>query len=388
MWWSKRDRRGHVYKVKGRYYADLALVDDLARRMPGAKRWGAESGAARLAHLPGPPSYSVEFFLFQRGRVTFERVDGFKLPAGTKLPGQQGDALYVLEAGVATSADVLEEFVVQLVHFGIARSGGSFETWPSEAKGRVYPAPEPLHPTAFATKGAFEWSSPPVKLPGAKRPDGHYFKVDGQFFADDEFLKSLEWFQGSDHVNNMTVVPTWKRGSIQLARHSDVHTFPEQEGALYLITPMLDQVTLEDFLTELEHYGLVSWGGEWPSLATHPAERWIKATGGLPLTPQGHVFAVAGELYLDKTVVDSLVTRLPIMRSGPWGFRWRGSDIFVEPQGKDQRFREQRGNLHRVSGEVKAVNSFVAAIILHRLAHEVLSFERFPWRDPEGRWFR
>jgi hypothetical protein len=60
----------------------------------------------------------------------------------------------------------------------------------------------------------------------------------------------------------------------------------------------------------------------------------------------------------------------------------------VEPQGKDQRFREQRGNLHRVSGEVKAVNSFVAAIILHRLAHEVLSFERFPWRDPEGRWFR
>lgn len=387
LWWARRDRRGHLYKVKDRYYADLALVDDLARRMPGAKRWGAEIGAARPAHQPGPPSYSVEFFLYQRGRVSFERVDGFRLPKGTTLPGQLGGALYVLEAGVSTPPGVLEEFVVQLVHFGIARSGGAFSTWPSEAKGRVYPAPGPLHPTAFDARAGSSWSSPPVTLPARKRPDGHYFKVGQQFYADDEFLKSLEWFQGADHVNNMTVVPTWKRGSIQLARQTDVHTFPEQEGALHLITPMLDQVTLEDFLIELEHYGLVSWGGEWPTTATNPTERWVNPTKGLPLTPEGHAFMVAGELYLDQAVVDSLLTRLPRL-PGARGVLWRGSSLEVKPQGKEQRFREQRGNLYVVAGDAGAVRALIAAIVLHRLAYELLSFDRFPWRDPEGRWFR
>jgi hypothetical protein len=55
LWWSTRVRRGHVYRVKDLFYADQALVDDLARRLPGAQRpvrrhrWSRSSytGAAR-----------------------------------------------------------------------------------------------------------------------------------------------------------------------------------------------------------------------------------------------------------------------------------------------------------------------------------------------------
>jgi len=88
VWWSSRVRRGHVYRVVGRFYADQALVDDLARRLPGAQRSGPGRGDARPAHEAGPPSPLVEIFLYKSGKLRFRRVDGEILPdfsAGEKL---------------------------------------------------------------------------------------------------------------------------------------------------------------------------------------------------------------------------------------------------------------------------------------------------------------
>lgn len=268
VWWSTRVRRGHIYRVKDRFYADQALVDDLARRLPGARRSGSKRGESRPAHEPGPPSPLVEIYLYKSGKLAFRRVDGEVLPAGTKLPDQVGEAIYVIERTGA--AAIVEDFAVLLVQYGLAESGGAYPMWPAKGRDGVWPRAQPLHPTALDPNYAFTWSEPPIELTQKMRPRGHYFVVAGDYFADEAMLTSLEWFHGTDYVSGRVVVPAWKRGSIQLATHSAVHRFPEQAGPLYTITPLLEQVTLEDFFVELEHYNLVSWGGDWPSLDTDP----------------------------------------------------------------------------------------------------------------------
>ena len=388
VWWSTRARRGHIYRVVGRFYADQALVDDLARRLPGARRSGPGRGEARPAHEAGPPSPLVEIFLYKSGKLTFRRVDGEILPAGTRLPDQLGEAIYLIEgAGTAT---IVEDFAVLLVQYGLAESGGAYPTWPTQSRDGVLPRPQPLHPNAFDPNYAFSWSAPPTEVTQKMRPRGHYFVVAGDYFADEAMLTSLEWFHGTDYVQGRVVVPAWKRGSIQLAAHSGFHRFPEQEGALYTITPLLDQVTLEDFLVELEHYNLVSWGGEWPSLDTD-AETRKRRGRALPLNPAGHVVRVGTELFLDEAALDVVTTRL-LTSHGPEGalyVQWRGSAIKVSHVTDGPRFKEQRGKLYSLGGgRSAATDSLVSALQLHRLVSELLVFQRWPWRDRDGRWFQ
>ena len=389
VWWSTRVRRGHIYRVINRYYADQALVDDLARRLPGAQRSGPGRGESRPAHEPGPPSPLVEIFLFKSGKLSFRRVDGEILPEGTTLPGQVGEAIYVIEwLGAAT---VVDDFAVLLVQYGLADSGGAFPTWPTQSRDGVLPRPQPLHDTAFNPRLAFSWSSPPIEVTRKTRPRGHYFVVAGDYFADEAMLTSLEWFHGTDYVNGRVVVPAWKRGSIQLAAHSGFHRFPEQEGALYTITSLLDQVTLEDFLVELEHYNLVSWGGEWQSLDTDAETRRLRGWA-LPMNPEGHAVLVGGELFLDEAALNVMMTRLATTQRGPKGtlyVEWRGTSIKISHVADALRFKQQQGKLYSLgAGRSAATDSLVAALQLHRLVADLLVFQRWPWRDGDGRWFQ
>ena len=389
VWWSTRVRRGHIYRVVNRYYADQALVDDLARRLPGAQRSGPGRGESRPAHEPGPPSPLVEIFLFKSGKLSFRRVDGEILPEGTTLPGQVGEGIYVIEwLGAAT---VVDDFAVLLVQYGLADSGGAFPTWPTQSRDGVLPRPQPLHDTAFDPKYAFSWSAPPVEVTRKTRPRGHYFVVAGDYFADEAMLTSLEWFHGTDYVNGRVVVPAWKRGSIQLAAHSGFHRFPEQDGALYTITSLLDQVTLEDFLVELEHYNLVSWGGEWQSLDTDAETRRLRGRA-LPMNPEGHAVLVGGELFLDEAALNVMTTRFRATQRGPEGtlyVEWRSTSIKVSHVADAPRFKQQQGKLYSLgAGRSAATDSLVSALQLHRLVADLLVFQRWPWRDGEGRWFQ
>lgn len=387
VWWSTRIRRGHIYRVSGRYYADQALVDELAKRLPGASRSGSGRGEARPAHVGGPPSSVVEIYLYKSGKLSFRRVDGEILPAGTRLPDQVGEALYVLEwLGTAT---ILEDFAVLLVQYGLAESGGAYSSWPTQSRDGVLPRPEKLHDTAFDPKYAFSWGAPPVEITRKMRPRGHYFVVAGDYFADEAMLTSLEWFHGTDYIQGRVVVPAWKRGSIQLAAHSGFHRFPEQEGALYTITPLLDQVTLDDFLVELEHYNLVSWGGEWPDLETDAETRKLRGRA-LPMNPEGHVVRLGTEVFLDEAALDVMTTRLSTSRGpGALYVQWRGSALRISHVTDGPRFREQRGKLYSLGGgRSAATDSLVAALQLHRLVSDLLVFQRWPWRDRDGRWFQ
>jgi len=390
VWWSSRARRGHVYRVVGRFYADQALVDDLARRIPGAQRAGPGRGDARPAHEAGPPSPLVEIFLYKNGKLRFRRVDGEILPEGTRLPDQLGEAIYLIEGdGTPT---IVEDFAVLLVQYGLAESGGAYPTWPTQSRDGVSPRPEPLHPNAFDPNFASSWSAPPFESITQKtRPRGHYFVVAGDYFADEAMLTSLEWFHGTDYVNGRVVVPAWKRGSIQLAAHSGLHRFPEQEGALYTITPLLDQVTLEDFLVELEHYNLVSWGGDWPSLDTDAETRRLRSRA-LPMNPAGHAVRVGGELFIDEAALDVMSTRLFTShreRKESLHVEWRGTSIKVSHVADGPRFREQQGKLYSLgAGRSAATDSLVSALQLHRLIADLLVFQRWPWRDGQGRWFQ
>ena len=397
VWWSTRVRRGHVYRVKDLFYADQALVDDLARRLPGAQRSGPAPGDARPAHKPGPPSPLVEVFLYRRGKVAFRRVDGVILPAGVTLPDQVGAAIYRIDHERG-SAD-LEDFVVLLVQYGLAESGGAYPSWPTQTRDGIFPRPQPLHPTALNPRMADSWSSPPFDITAVKtRPRGHYFVVAGDFFADEAMVTSLEWFHGADFVNDRVVVPAWKRGSIQLAKHSGIHRFPEQEGPLYTITPLLEQVTLEDFLVELEHYNLVSWGGEWPDLETDAQTRRLRGRV-LPMNPDGHAVWVGGELFVDEAALDCMKTRLALDSTatrpdrGLISFTWRSTTIDILHVDDKARFQHQRGKLYSLGANMRgnripALESLASALLLHRLVADVVVLPRWPWRDRDGRWFQ
>ena len=381
VWWSTRVRRGHVYRVKDHYYADQALVDDLVRRLPGAQQ------------RSGPEQRDVDVFLYRRGKVAFRRADGVLLPTGVTLPNQVGTAIYWIDH-TGGSAE-LEDFVVLLVQYGLAESGGAYPSWPTQTREGVTPEPQPLHPTAFNPRLASSWSDPPSKLPTKTRPKGHYFMVAGDYFADEAMVTSLEWFHGTDYVNDRVVVPAWKRGSIQLAKHSGIHHFPEQEGPLFTITPLLDQVTLEDFLVELEHYNLVSWGGEWPDLQTDAQTRLMRRQP-LPMNPDGHAAWVAGELFVDEAALGYMMTRLELdytttrLDRGLITFRWRSS-TFIDVILVDEkpRFEQQRGKLYSLGGNTRSrpgLESLASALLLHRVVAEVQVLGRWPWRARNGQW--
>ncbi|MBK7829591.1 hypothetical protein [Nannocystis sp.] len=392
VWWSTRVRRGHVYRVKDHFYADQALVDDLARRLPGARRSGPAPGDARPAHEPGRPSPVVEVFLYQRGKVVFRRVDGEILPAGVALPDQVGAAIYRIEH--ESGSQDLEDFVVLLVQYGLAESGGAYPSWPTQTRDGITPRPQPLHPTALNPRMADSWSRRPEISAAKTRPRGHYFVVAGDYFADEAMLTSLEWFHGTDFVNDRVVVPAWKRGSIQLTKHSGVHRFPEQEGPLYTITPLLEQVTLEDFLVELEHYNLVSWGGEWPDLETDARTRLMRRQA-LPMNPDGHAVWVAGELFVDEAALGYMMTRLELdytttrLDRGLITFTWRGTTIDVMHVDDKPRFQQQRGKLYSLGANMRArpaLESLASALLLHRVIADVQVLSRWPWRGSNGRW--
>ncbi|MBK7829596.1 hypothetical protein, partial [Nannocystis sp.] len=169
-------------------------------------------------------------------------VYGEVLPAGTRLPDQVGEAIYVIERTGA--AAIVEDFAVLLIQYGLAESGGAYPSWPTQTRDGIFPRPQPLHPTALNPRMPTMEQPPPSRSPRKTCPRGHYFVVAGDYFADEAMLTSLEWFHGADFVNGRVWCRPGSAGSIQLAKHSAIHRFPEQEGPLYTITPLLEQVTL------------------------------------------------------------------------------------------------------------------------------------------------
>ena len=69
--------------------------------------------------------------------------------------------------------------------------------------------------------------------------------------------------------------------------------------------------------------------------------------------------------------------------------QWRGSAIKVSHVTDGPRFKEQRGKLYSLGGgRSGATDSLVSALQLHRLVSELMVFQRWPWRDRDGRWFQ
>jgi hypothetical protein len=338
-WKYRRGRPlGRIYKIGDRFYADSAVVEELVRRVPGSQNHGR---------------YGGEIYLYRRGRLTFKSEPG----SGRSLPGQVGPDIFHM---FARDTDV-EDVAIELIRFGLARSGGAFVTWPVEGpRGTWTPPPEPLHPSAFDPSRQAWVAVAPLRDP-PPRPIGHYFEVGYNFYADENCLQTLEGFHGAD-FHKRVVVPFWRRGHLELFEQTRAKMLPEQVGPLFRVESHLSGVSLADLMIELEGLGLVSWGGAWPQFPARLAG--VVATGPLTTSSAGRVVTDSGRQFIDETALKKMLSRLP-NRDGR--VTWRGR-VFVFPQAP-----RQDGGLHVVTPEGgrpedELARAFVEDLILHKIA--------------------
>ena len=346
-WRSRHPPRvGRIYKIKDHYYADSAVVEELLSRSAGAERFGKDGGG--------------ELFLYRRGRVRFEPSGD-----GGLLPGQVGPRLFRIES---VTADV-ETLVIDLIHFGLALPGAAFATWPSEQGGTWNPPPTPLHPTAFDPKRkAFNSLVPLQEEP--PRPIGHYFKAGEYYYADDNFIRTLDGFRDTnfDEKTNRTIVPFWGRGRVELVQQTTAKMFAEQVGSLYRIEAQLSGVSLGDLLIELEGLGLVSWGGQWPRFPEQPAA--VTPTG--PLRAHAAlVYEMDGRFLIDREVSRRLGSRVPFFDTNK--LAWQGVRLWLVQA-------RAKGPVLRVEAEDgttdhDAIRSFIGQILLHRIGERATQEE-------------
>jgi hypothetical protein len=349
---------GRIYKIGDRFYADSAVVDELVRRVPGSERIGATG-----AHI----------YLYRRGKLTFESELGYG-----QLPGQIGPhilRMYAYDTSV-------EDLAVELIRFGLALPGGAFPTWPIEGpRGTWTPPAAPLHPSALDPRRKAALAVGPLKEP-PPRPIGHYFQVGQNFYADENFLRTLEGFQGAE-FDRRAIVPLWRRGHLELFQQTSAKMVPEQVGDLHRIEPHLSGVSLADLMIELESLGLVSWGGTWPRFPDRLAG--YVPTGPLTEKTFGRVYRDGGRYYLDETARRNLLSRL--LRDQD-RVLWRGQALLlpeaaITPPGG--------GALHVVTPakgrtEDELVRAFVEELVLHRIARraEFRSARPQPSGDESG----
>ncbi|MFZ6184885.1 hypothetical protein [Nannocystis pusilla] len=343
---------GRIFKVGGRYYADSAVVDDLLRRVPGSQQYG-DGG---------------QLYLFRRGRVTFEQPHGY----GGRLPGQVGPGLFEIHA---YDTDV-EHLVIEWIRFGLALPGAFFPAWPTEqTRGTWAPAPEPLHPFAFDPKR--QASNAVAPLPeGHPRPIGHYFKIGDNFYADENFLQTLEGFVGADFVNGRVRVPLWRRGHLEIFTQTPAKMLPEQVGALHSVEPHLNALSLPDVLVELEHLGLVSWGGTWPKFPERLTG--TAPTGPLTTMPQGLVFERPGRFFIDELARRRVLSRLPV-EAGAVKWRGRGYALIPVPPSPEL---DVKGLYAVTPVEGMAANDMTRAFIEELILHRVARREERPTAGP------
>lgn len=338
-WHHKRPPLGRIYRVGDRFYADTPVVEELLRRVPGSER--RDLTEARV-------------YLYRRGKL------GFTLIQRRTLPGQAGH-LYAMDNFDAS----VEDLAIELVRFGLARSGGAFATWPTRGPGDTWtPAAIPLHPSAFDPGHQARNSVAPIPNP-APLAVGHYFKVGDNFYADDNFLLTLERFQGAD-FNKRTIVPLWLRGQLEIFEQTRAKMLPEQVGGLHRIEPHLRGVSLADLLIELEGLGLVSWGGTWQRFPTRLAG--TRSTGPLTARTPGRAYEDAGLHLIDETARTNLLSRFPV-EDGKVIWRNRAMTFTRD----NIVAKDSPGPLYVVTPvngapEDEAARAFVEELILHRIA--------------------
>ena len=358
---GRRPPLGRVYKVADRYFADEAVVDELVRRVPGSIKLASDA----------------TIYLYRRGRLAFRSDPG----AARTLPDQVGKTIY----SVHTDDADLEDVVIELVRFGLARPGGAFPTWPIEQpRGTWTPPAEPLHPEAFDVTRQARNAAPP-QLERRPRPIGHYFQVGDNFYADENFLLTLEGFSGADYERRAWV-PLWRRGHLEVFRQTAAKMLPEQVGELHRIEPHLAGVSLADLLIELENLGLVSWGGAWPKFP----ERLSGYVPTGPLTPQsqGRVFEHEDRFYLDEAARQRVLSRLPV-EAGSVLWRGRAFQLVWVPRTA----KGDSGGLFLITPVDGAPADFVARafaedLVLHRIARHAdapTTLDEPDTRTPEKR---
>lgn len=334
-WLRHRSRqRGKIYKIGSDYLVQSLVADELAARVPGARE--------REGRLVLPLGY--------RGTLIFERVPENAGPLGV---------LYrvALKNPSHGDGDAIENILTEFVSYGLAVPGERFPAW-SDLRA-------PGQPLALNFKA-------PIRdrdLPQPGRPHGHYFKVGDTYYADERMLETIEWVPGSepDDKGRSVTVPLWKRGALHFELVTDHALFPEQRGKVYRLGPRLASVTLTDLLAEWVQLGLIGWGGEWDRLPTKIAE--YPRTGTPPWVAAGHVAILAGEAYLDESVLKFLRTRLAT-RASPDGLSvlWRGREFQLRPV-QAKLLRNQRGALYHLGrARDPDVAALLAELVLRRLA--------------------
>ena len=312
--WTRPRAAGVIHELGGKYYVDAQVVSDLRGLVPGAR-------------LVDPGRYSVP--LHERGRLDF-RV------ARTAV----GE---LFEVALYPDPGELLSVLVELVRYGLARPGKRYSVDPTKNTR----APDLILSEALPTR----------PLSG-----GHYFVVGEKFYADEAFRKTLEHFVGADFEADAksSMIPVYRRGALRVrGPFARFRALPEQVGTLHVIESELTGVTLRDYLIELEHYGLVAWGGEWPQL---PTGINVAAKGMPPRTPRGLVAVRDGGVFVSKPVLDILRTRLPHTGVGD-SIVWRGQTI--EPRPSSLRFESQPEERAYALGDV---GDFAAELVLHRMA--------------------
>lgn len=347
-WLGRASRRGpgKVHEIEGEYYVDNLVVEDLLRRVPGAR--GSES----LVSVP----------IVRRGRLLLRHDDR------SALLGKLYQVHFTSDSAEMTRP---VDLLVELLRYGLAHVGGRYDRWTDLGK-----PPKPLALRESIT----------LPLDGGPRPDGHFFKVGANYYADERFLRTLENFGGAeyDDTKRASVIPIYKRGALLVRQAARQRMLPEQVGDLHMIESQLSGVSLGDFLDELLQYGLVGWGGEWERFPTSLSD--ATPTGTPPLLPEGHVLTVADDVYVDEPVLALLRTRLPVTSEagGLTTIPWRGGALRLRPLTVD-RLPEQAGRLYHLGPAAdERVADFVAELLLRRMAFYTQPRDHWPAREPKS----
>lgn len=321
-WTSRQAPRGKIHKIGKNYLLDARAVSELQQRL----KWS------------GDPKTWVEFVVPYRG--VFAATPTNDRPEGL------GPLFKVTLTPWYDKRWTVDDLMIELVQYGLLEEGSEYA--------RLTARPRDLTFRVYTYDRATRWA----------RPAGQYFRVGDTFYIDEPAHALMMNFAKSRYEER-DLINFWRRGGVHASVFSTVRMLPEQVGSLFRLEPHLTGTTLEELLTELVHYGLVGWGGEWELF---PANIEAEPTGPTSLLDTPPLPLRDGVYFVFSPLVEMIMSRLDVTThaDGRITLHWRGNSYTLDrPIGDGF---GSRGWLRLGREDDRRVQKLVDELVLRRIA--------------------